>query len=382
MEQEKYVEEMFKAPYFHRLDAARKTGKKPHLEPHEILHYLRSEKEAEHIEDLVSIHFCGRWGTKFTICRESPQIKYDSALSFWNKTVPIYVLNDAPYKRFNQPPHTFVPALLNYVYGRWFRLYHNEIDHGEFLARIVQVNEAVSEVCKDYKAVVEPVVKLHNSICDQLDRTREAMRAFKESDNPDERDFYCVRYNVEPYSDRSNPGYLTHPIFKAVALVICRGNYETCQQVRRIHRIPVTIILTGHTRGLSAPIPLRDFASHQIVNGKEIAHTTLAEALDFIMKLQEREDLERGPKPNPVKSFESKKRRCGQLFYSQMATERFGWPSGQPLDGPSSSWVDLDKFPMWVGLGKEANARMREITYEDYDLRHLRGNCDCELKRT
>lgn len=98
--------------------------------------------------------------------------------------------------------------------------------------------------------------------------------------------------------------------------------------------------------GLSAPISFERIADK--IDGcagdaRSAVKTTLETAVDFVMDLEAREAAVFGLQPDPVASWEP-----------HLATANC-WESlqgGEPLTGPSSQYVDTEKFTQWTGEGE------------------------------
>lgn len=143
--------------------------------------------------------------------------------------------------------------------------------------------------------------------------------------------------------------FLLQPLFRVVAIVI-----ETCdynETMTDIGQIPTCIVRTGVEDGLSAPITLdpipggavylsRDTQGHVVA-----ARTTLETAFDFLQALQQREISAFGMRPDPFES--TRQNQSGYVLEGgviRYEAQRLGWEGGFP-EGPSSQWVDIDKYP-------------------------------------
>ncbi|RSL49574.1 hypothetical protein CEP54_012372 [Fusarium duplospermum] len=221
-------------------------------------------------------------------------------------------------------------VLHNYLYRKWFRPYRSDIERGQFMAKVVLAIDQPDT--KDEGSAVDLAMRMHSTTTTRLD------------------------------SIRAPQFYTTRPLFRAMAIVIPGQSYYTCGLVSRIATMPVLIVLTGEHEGLSAPISfdsIADRAEAVTVGGKEAIRTNLETAVDFIMFLEKREEGAFGPQPDPTASTGASAldNRTGEWLYEnvQIMAEQLGW-DGEPLVGPSSQWVDTDKYPDWTGQGAQTDA--------------------------
>ncbi|EWY95143.1 hypothetical protein FOYG_04264 [Fusarium oxysporum NRRL 32931] len=79
--------------------------------------------------------------------------------------------------------------------------------------------------------------------------------------------------------------------------------------------------------------------------------TRLNTAIEFVVAQQEREVALYGPQPDPVES--TKELENGTCYNMQEVREfanQLGW-TGEPLQGPSSTWLDPEIYTEWLGNG-------------------------------
>ncbi|KAM5350808.1 hypothetical protein ACJ41O_007313 [Fusarium nematophilum] len=271
--------------------------------------------------------FCTTFGVSYRI-ESLSQLDGALALDFRNKTVPIYLLSGSAEKRAQS--YLLQTAIHNYIYPRWFHPYRTDIECGQFVAKVVPFfNDPDTE---DEDSAVDLAMRMHTIINNRLD------------------------------SIEAPQFYTTRPLFRAMAIIIPGQNYHTCGMVFRIATMPVLIVLTGEDEGLSAPISLDSIADKAeviMVDGKSGVRTDLETAIGFVMFLEEREDAAFGPQPDPVASTAYRRidAEGGYPLYEgeEYKAGRLGWNEG-PLVGPSSQWVDMDKYPDWTGYGARTNA--------------------------
>lgn len=331
------------APYEIRHGVSTVSGQELQLERHEILHHLRGYLEGCHRKDL----WCYQ-GRQIHRMEYLPQLDGSRALDFRNKTVPIYLLNgDAEKRGFTG---LLLGVIHNYLYRRWFRPYRTDIERGQFVAKVVLC--IVQPDTKDEDSAVDLAMRMHATINTRLD------------------------------SIRAQQVYTTRPLFRAMAIIIPGQNYHTCGVVSRVAAMPVLIVLTGENEGISAPISfdaIADRAEMVTVGGKAAVRTDLETAIGFVMLLEEREDGAFGPQPNPVASTAASTVdvESGEQLYKnvQIMARQLGW-TDEPLVGPSSQWVDAEKYSDWTGHGAQMNAVVMEC-WEQNGWRGHAWSCRC-----
>ncbi|KAL2023598.1 hypothetical protein VTK56DRAFT_1755 [Thermocarpiscus australiensis] len=327
---------------------------------HDILHQLRRERESRHREMMY------RHATTYPYLYE-PDIKdldhlaadmtLEQADHCCNKSVAIYVMSAEP---------AFLPDLLlellhNYLYDRWFRPYRSELEYGQFLAKTIVPRPPSLPIGAGLSDVMDVIIPVHAAISS---RAEEARLAVKELDPNLPTDDTPVdpkvpkKYWKGLRRSRSLSGIIRHqeffivqPLFRALAIVIRNESFRP--EVSDIGQLSVLIVRTGVEDGLSAPISF-DSIAHQISgfacgpHGSTAVETTLGTAVDFVMDLEKREVAAFGPRPDPVASTKGLEDGCfrGPIVLDQ--ARRLGW-GDEPLVGPSSRWVDPEKYPEWTG---------------------------------
>ncbi|KAF5005559.1 hypothetical protein FDECE_8011 [Fusarium decemcellulare] len=272
------------------------------------------------------------------------QLRPSRAPEIRNKTVPIYLLHSDEEKRGLAA--LILMVIHNSIYRKWFRPYRSDIEYGQFVAKVI--NCCGQPHTKDEDSAVGLAMRMHTTINTCLD------------------------------SIQALPFYTTRPLFRAMAIVIPGQNYHTCGVVSRIATVSVLIVLTGETEGLSAPISfdsIADRAEVVTVGGKAGVRTDLGTAISFVMFLEEREDAFFGPQPDPVAS--TAHAETGRWVYEgeQSWAEALGWYN-EPLVGPSSRWVDGEKYPDWTGGGAHMDAVVTQV-WEQNGWRSHAWKCCC-----
>ncbi|KAM5363912.1 hypothetical protein ACJZ2D_011764 [Fusarium nematophilum] len=330
------------APYEVRYGTRAVFNGEVELERHEILHYIRGQREETHRLTLWAMQFRQPYemGDLAQLC---PSLIHD----FRNKTVPIYILKSNTVGQV-----LILMVLQNYLYRRWFSPYRTDIEYDQFIAKVLYCSKQPDT--QGEEAAVDLAMSMHNTICLRLD-------------------------NTVPYSEPLLEQYYEiRPLFRAIAIIIQGKDYPSCAAVSRVAEISVLIILTGQTDGLSAPITfdsIADGAEILTLGGKTAARTSLGTAIGFVMGLEEREDAAFGPKPDPVASTARGEIAEALYEHQQFTAEKLGWGE-QRLTGPSSKWVSLIRYPKWTGNGALADSGMM-AWWERKEYRSHAFHCRC-----
>ena len=131
-----------------------------------------------------------------------------------------------------------------------------------------------------------------------------------------------------------------------MALVICSQSYDSADQVAQIAHMPGLLILTGSHDGLSAPILFDHELAKQstVISGKVVARMTLEAAIDFVMALEEREELALGHQPDMAAALQDPFMKKFFIGMYAFQARKLGWnEEEEPFpSGPSSTWVDRE----------------------------------------
>jgi len=333
--------EHYKAPYETRHGYKAILNATLELLPHEILHHLRGWLEQNH-----RLAIYRQDNNSFDI-KEIPSLDKREALGFMNKTVLIYVLNGGGIGGL------WEPVLHNYLYRRWFQPYVSDIDHGEYIAIVMKPFDQPQ--ASNDNAAVSHVMDIHSMINRRLD---------------------SIAHEIPPF-------YTTRPLFRAFFIAIPGRNWGGCAALEDIASLRVLIVLTGETKGLSAPISFASIvhkSEARTLNGLEAVETDLETAVDFVMDLEYREDDVFGLRPDPVAASGGMHPFTQEPLYEweQYRAEKLGWKGGK-IVGPSSRWVDMNMYIAWTGLGAQVDAVMMNNQVRVMWDWHRR-NCRCEKK--
>lgn len=329
-------------------------------ERHEMLHYLRGREEYEHRQ-----HIWGDSAQNTYHCYEflapEPDQLHQMSISevedFCNKSAPVYLYFRRPFDPCKLS--LLRTAIHNYTYRRWFRPYQSEIEFKRFLTKTVTVNS--EHLRKNTNSVIDHVLSIHNAICEQVKSAQDRARN-GEQVKTTFRTGYVQRVSPsEPESIRG-PGYPIHnpelfilqPLFQAVAIIVLGEDYDHTN--RDSEQIPVLIVLTGVTTGLSAPITFEPIV-HKVMSfiQDNAVQTTLGTAITFLLDLETREIASFGLRPNPTihaKDWATISMKSSNIL--RLASS-LGWEV-EPLTGPSSTWVARGLYPQWSGQGAEVDA--------------------------
>lgn len=170
-----------------------------------------------------------------------------------------------------------------------------------------------------------------------------------------------------------------------MSIVVCAHDADSHVKIRNIAQISVLIVLTGQDAGLSAPITFDTIATKVDVvacnkRNHQAARASLETAVDFFMALEAREDAAFRPQPDLISSTATNP-DDGESSYGdwcQFMADSMGYFQG-PLTGPSSQWVNMNKFPSWTGYGAGTDVHMMSA-YEAQKYRSHDCHCRCNYK--
>ncbi|KAL6868029.1 hypothetical protein J3F83DRAFT_738968 [Trichoderma novae-zelandiae] len=283
----------------------------------EKLWYLRTLLEGDHRghQFLMSA-----WRTYEPPIDESlPRIQSYEFKDLCNKSVPIYIL---------QGHWWLAGILLNYIYRRWFKPYRSEIEYERFITKFI----ALRDTDAPSPAILQSIVSMNKAIHAEISERR------LEYDRE-------IAAGTARFSDTvvDHQHYVLQPLFQALLLVLDPRGWNG-EDSSSIGRIPVILVRTGVEDGLSEPItfePILDKIDGYI--GENAIRTTVETAIGFVMDLEAREAEAFGLQPDPVASWDPDECIGG-----------YQWREIMPYDqliGPTSRFVDDEKYPEWSGWG-------------------------------
>lgn len=355
------------------------------LERHEILHCLRGHLESSHRVRLVYGQIRRPYEPSIEHLPNLPPFK-DSGhaippASFWNKSFPVY--NIGGDKVMRHLLEILLVVLHRYLYRRWFRPYRSNIEHDQFIAKVMTIHGQADT--HDDALLVRLATSMNKAVCARVDETWHA--ADEAARDPSPETSTCVE--ALGFMGMGRLGHLKYyslrPLFRAVIIVIRGRDYGNCKRISKIEQMPVMVILTGHTAGLSAPISFDQMADKADVveyEDGQAASTTLETAVNFMMALEAREEAAFGEQPDPVAStaYPDGPDLYNEMWFPAYAREMGwgGWDEHPVFTGPSSRWVSLVKYPNWTGHGAGTDGRMMELMERGAYRMHLNWGCTCE----
>lgn len=266
-------------------------------------------------------------------------------MRFRNKTVLIYVLKGGGVGGL------WELVLQNYLYRRWFQPYLSDIDHGEYIAMLTKSLDQPRT--SNHDDAVSHVLDVHSMINRRLD---------------------SIEHETPPF-------YTTRPLFRAFFIAIPGRNWGGCAALENIASLKVLIVLTGETKGLSAPISFASIAAKseaRTLNGLDAVETNLETAVDFVIELEHREEDVFGLQPDPVAASGGMCPFTQEPLHEwvQHRAGRLGWKGGK-IFGPSSRWMDLNMYIAWTGSGAQVDAVIMN-NQERVMWNWHRRNCRCD----
>ncbi|RKK70871.1 hypothetical protein BFJ69_g11473 [Fusarium oxysporum] len=153
--------------------------------------------------------------------------------------------------------------------------------------------------------------------------------------------------------------YIMQPLFKAVTIILLNDDYDV--RMVDVGKVPALLTLTGEGDGLSLPLSfesIRDKVEDFIPEA--IVRVRLNTAIEFVIAQQEREVAFFGPQPDPVESTkELENGTCCNMQEVRAFANQLGW-IGEPLQGPSSAWLDPEIYTEWLGNGAKKDKNIYE----------------------
>ncbi|KAI1733502.1 hypothetical protein F4680DRAFT_399035 [Xylaria scruposa] len=282
------------------------------------------------------------------------------ARNCFNITIGLYIFDDG--QRF---PYNRAIPLEAWLWRQWFRPYSTDIEAGRTFMKIFAAKYDI----KDYKsseAQLDDLINVHCNVCEQSERLRDI--ACLEA-GPDLlplmkgplRGPHWGNLNAREAKDECwRHTLLIQPLFRAMFMVLMRPDtiMPTPRGIKWIADIPVRLILTGITEGLSAPISFEEIREYSkgtpYKPGDQTITTTLDVATKFILRLEQREIDAFGIQPNLCRLI-TEISPPWILEYREKA-KWLGWVEERDgrldeLSPRSSEWIDRTIFPKWLGEG-------------------------------
>ncbi|POR37234.1 Uncharacterized protein TPAR_02561 [Tolypocladium paradoxum] len=223
-------------------------------------------------------------------------------------------------------------VLHNYVHRRWFRPYRSEIEHHRFIYKFITPEHLPYEGESPSQSTVDSLVSLNGVISAEVEARRRA---------------YDEQLSL---ADKVAAWELNRPLFRALLIVVYCQNYRG-ENSKTVGRLPVFLVRTGVEDGLGAPVTFEPIANK--IDGyagetTRSVRTTLETAIDFVIDLEAREAAVFRLQPDPIAAWKHTCNDYGMKYWK--------WVRGdEPLVGPSSKFVDTEKYPVWGGMVRTKN---------------------------
>ncbi|PNY27398.1 Uncharacterized protein TCAP_02661 [Tolypocladium capitatum] len=261
-------------------------------------------------------------------------------LRYMPSSVPVYIL---PGPQF----FVFAHGLHNYIYRRWFRPYRSEIEQERFICKFITPKHLPHEGESPLQSTVDSLVSLNRAICDEVEARHPAYDEQLSSGEQLSSDDATAAYTLKRIENHRL--HVLQPLFRALLIIVCCDNYRG-ENSKTVGRLPVFLVRTGVEDGLSTPItfePIANKIDGYAGEARSAVRTTLETAIDFVMDLEAREATVFGLQPDPIAAWKYKDDADAFLrFWKKLRGD-------EPLVGPSSNFVDMEKFPVWTGDGED-----------------------------
>ncbi|RKL25238.1 hypothetical protein BFJ70_g12285 [Fusarium oxysporum] len=259
-------------------------------------------------------------------------LSVDHAEDCCNKNVPKYMI-PGQSRLGNLLPY----ALHNWLYHKWYRLYRSDIEYGQFIAKLFVSCSPPMDT--PTVSLVGQINDLNARICSKV----ASIQKYVQTCPIGERFSPTQTFRDERF-------YVMQPLFKAVTIILLNDEYDV--RMVDVGKMPALLTLTGEEDGLSQQLSFKsisdkveDFISETIVLVR------LNTAIKFVVAQQEREVALYGPQPDPVESTkELENGTCCNMQEVREFANQLGW-TGEPLQGPSSTWLDPEIYTEWLGNG-------------------------------
>ncbi|KAL7934266.1 hypothetical protein V8C35DRAFT_327190 [Trichoderma chlorosporum] len=339
------------APYVHRTaDGILRDGGGRDSRPlceftrDELLWLFRTHMEGAHRNNNQTLRGppCYDPSVRDAAANRLPEISDHHWIEFCNKSVPVYILPGDGW--------VLLRAVLdNYIYRRWFRPYRSEIDFSRYICKFILPDDLPDNLTVS-PSTIRDIVLLNHTIINKFES---------------QRILYLEERAAAAAYPRFGPKNLDHyvlqPLFRALLIIVSPEKYNK-ETSSMLGHLPVYLVRTGVEEGLSAPISFEPIAARisnciELEAGQAVS-VTLETAIDFVISLEAREAAAFGLRPDPATDWKPSENMI-EAWHSIGDTE--------PLVGPNSQWVNIEKYPQWSGNGKRTDAwlmsRLEEQTF-------------------
>jgi hypothetical protein len=188
-------------------------------------------------------------------------VTYDHLQDICNKPTAIY---------WTSPDRCDSTYLEHYIYDKWSRgnIHSTDVEFSRFFAKLVAIQDPEPK----QSISVNGVISIHSALIEQL---RAAESQFADQDYENQNPYITGGLG---FHHEQREYYKLEPLFRALLVIIDEPTIDaTTQQVH--------LVRTGVTTGLGTPVSFQSFGQG---NG-DVVTVTLAEAVDFVLDLEQRE---------------------------------------------------------------------------------------------
>jgi hypothetical protein len=152
---------------------------------------------------------------------------------------------------------------------------------------------------------------------------------------------------------------ILQPLFKAVTIILFEDNFNI--RVTDLGKLPVLITLTGEDSGLSQELNFKSISNHVTKFISDTAvQVPLHIAIDFIAAQNQLEIAVSGPQPDPLKSTLGFRNGLSVHLEDLPLTVSSLGGGEEPIEGPSSTWVDTTIHTGWPRVNASDDKRVYE----------------------
>lgn len=256
-------------------------------------------------------------------------LSVDDYYEICNKSVPVYINNCSKWQQVHIVLH-------NYIYRRWFRPYRSEIDYNRFICKFIFPQELPDDEVSSSPSNIRSLIGINMAICNEVKSLRTSYMEYRALGH--------TRLSDDITGIPNTRHHVLQPLFRALFILVPGEQYNN-QDSRTVGELPVYLVRTGVEEGLSAPITfdLITTAISHIEPGC-VVQVTLQTAIDFVIYLEAREAVAFDLRPDPVAEWKPDEEDL--RIWRQLK-------GNEPLIGPSSQWVDTERYPQWLGAGQQ-----------------------------
>lgn len=289
-------------------------------------------------------------------------MKFAQANDCCNKSAAFYICD----RKVSRSCGLLIAALHNWLYDKWLKPYRNDIEYGQFIAKIIKATGIPTEDTP-VRQVIDKFIAAHGLICNQVEEIRQSII----DQDPNEGNPVSCFVAGESFEQlqQHQQHFILQPLFRAIIIIIDTQDYD--DQVLDLSQIPVYICTSIEDSLISGPIDLTNIehtteAIRDQVTGRiKAVCTTLDAAVCFLRRLEARESAF-GVQPSPIAADEPFRSGYLPSVYNLPLEVKALGRTDIELKGPSSRWVDTKIYTEWIGSSTNHDVQMRQ--WED-DIR-------------